>query len=241
MNLTKELVDLAYESSWKNQSKLLQFEDQFIEKREVVLIKNLNDDEKRYLSLGSIPYTIRGSLEEAKENLAKIWTTELMQIHDSVANRPPSLPTGNIHAKYILVGDAPGRGSCPGKYDRTLVYGPSSHVLRKATISAGIHFQCWYTNLSKVSMVENRPTLNKDVLAYKKVLLKEIELIHPNYIILMGNHVREMFYDHYLVFGLTPVYDDIKVLHIPHPSYMSRMNEDPRKYGKLILERIAEV
>lgn len=235
LEIAKQTVD------WNEQEQLLRAEDQFIEKKEFLMLKqNQLQDKKirKYLMLGSLPFYIYDTDQDQRTILQELWPDEWLDLKNSEKRefngRLPTLPRGNMLPTYMVIGDAPGKGKSPGIYDRTMTFGPSSHMLRKALIYANIYYDCWFTNLVKVSQPHNQPTELEDVLEWKQYLLKEIELLRPECLILLGDHVQYMFYSNYQI-------EAKKIVKIYHPSYIVRKNLSPQWYAsdiKLQLEQL---
>ncbi|SRR6266704_1333129 len=236
INKENELLQLASKLNWKKQSFLTKKEDE-LAKLKSPFIASLDESRNiksihRYICLGSIPYLLYDDREYAESRgqwiLSDLWQYELLPMCYDLVNRP-TMPTGNLDATYMFIGDAPGvgDGEIQDRFDRVFVYGPSSHMLRKALIIANIHYDSWYTNLLKLSTPNNRPSSHEEVLSHKYMLDKEIETINPGTIVLLGNHVNNMFSKHFS-------YKNKKIIKIYHPSYIIRKGMDVEWYSKAI-------
>lgn len=244
----KNFILLAEKLDWNHQGTLLKAEDKFIEQKEIFYIRIKDTEIARYLKLGSLPFVFQeeDDTDEMAANLRyemqirinRVWPDAWLDLRNSrreeYNGRLPTLPRGNLQPVYMIIGDAPGRGLSPPKFDRTMTFGPSSHILRKAMIFCGKHYQTWYTNLVKVSQKNNQPTTNSEVLAWKKYLDTEIDELQPKHIILLGNHVFRMFNQFYL----GDVDQKITIDKIYHPSHISRNHIEYQVYGDQIRETI---
>lgn len=234
------LLDLAALTNWSNQNKLTVEEDKIAKKHWVFVTNEMTDPIKRYLALGSLPFIISQNLEQAEKigraRIDALWQDEwpMTEMVNTLVRRPHN-PSGNLKAEYMVIGDAPGVGSGAvfNRVERMFTRGPSSHLLRKALISVDIYYSTWFTNLVRNSTERNRPTLSSEVGEYKPYLSKEIEIINPKVIFLLGNHVTAMFDIHYAQERLKR-----KVITIYHPSYVARMNWKSTEYAGIILTRL---
>ncbi len=235
----QNLILLSRNLDWTTQGTLLKAEDHFIQQKELLCIRSDETRIGRYLALGSLPFVFDDqiALWRAQEIANQIWPDEWLDLRnknkEEYNGRLPTLPRGNLNPEYMFIGDAPGRGLSPGKFDRTMTYGPSSHILRKALLHWGKLHRSFFTNLVKVSQTNNKPTSGKDVLAWKEYLYKEIELLQPKTIVLLGDHVQEMFQKYYL-HNMGLYRSEIKVVKIQHPSHISRIAQEFQVYGDAI-------
>lgn len=246
----EKLVQIAQNLDFASQYILRQAEHEYINEKCMFYV-SLEDakraDVLKYLALGSLPYIIEKDQQvaelEAKEKLYKIWSDifefpQEGQIGPFI--RRATLPIGNLRAKIMIIGEAPGVGKdAPlfNEFDRTLAYGPSSHILRKALLSNKLYYKCYFTNLCKLSLPENRPSTKEDVLLHKHIMIKELKVMQPDILLLLGNHVFEMFHQ-ILLFEY--VKDSAKLIKIFHPSYIVRKSVDFVQYGANILKKMQE-
>lgn len=240
LNDQQELIELARECTWKTQDRLRQEEHAFIDNACVFVQSTYTDDFKRYLALGSIPHIVDMDLDlaeqEGREKLQILWKQsgmfELLYDRSPLFAGRPTLPIGNLRASFLIIGDAPGQGKLVpihNEFDRTLAYGPSSHMLRKALLSNGLYYDCWFTNLCKLSIRENAPSNAEQRALHKSILDQELALLVPERIITLGTHVHEAF---------IAMYDARYVFKVPHPAWAHRTNMTPQAYGQMIKERL---
>lgn len=98
---------------------------------------------------------------------------------------------GEIGAKYLLIGEAPGgeedKAGCP-------FVGLSGKRLDKLLALAGIDKNdCYFTNVVKCRPPRNKDPKKGELKLCSKWLLKEIELVKPQYIITLGRIPLSLF------------------------------------------------
>lgn len=201
----RQLRDIAEPLTWETQKQLTQVEDELAHNCSVLPAKEAGP---HLLHLTSLPF----SYEKPVWTLDNVWELPVRSKCETLVYRP-TLPTGNMHAEYMVVGDAPGVGSgvLTDRFDRVLVYGPSSHTLRKALIDVGIYEKCWMTNLLKLSTPFNRPSSLEEVEDQWPLLERELNLVYPHAVIALGWHVSTMLSEMGIV--------SRKIF---HPSYVAR-------------------
>ncbi len=219
------LIKMAEALSFGSQSILRLVEDEFAKEFKVNLFEHndIYEEMEHYLALTSLPF----SFSSVDVELEDLWHLDCKKCKTVIYRK--TMPTGNLRPKIFVVGDAPGvgDGEKKDKFDRIWVYGQSSHLLRKALLDAGIYFDCWFTNLLKCSTPKNRPSSNREVDVCISQLEKEINLLNPEKIILLGKHVQNMIPD----FG-------IPIINIYHPTYFVRKGLDYKKYAEIIKEKL---
>jgi hypothetical protein len=182
----------------------------------------LTPDQEYYLAYSSLPYTT----EPSSVRLIDLWNLSIKPERDtSGLMERICLPTGNLNATYMIVGDSPARVA-PGKkwtwftdrldpatryFDRAWSRGAYALIVREAMRELHISSQVWYTNLLKLQTPKMRASTKEEVLAHRAYLLREIELIEPEYILCVGNHAHSMFLEHY------PNYSQGRVIKLNHP------------------------
>jgi hypothetical protein len=219
------LVKLTEILDFSSQHLLRDLEDELAQDYVVSCVLCGGADIKKYLMLTSLPFHFSKGLP--KVQLEDLWPVACEECQSVVYRH--TMPTGNMHPRYIVVGDAPGvgDGALIDRFDRKWVYGPSSHLLRKALDKFGIYEECWFTNLLKCSTPENRPSSQEEVKTCSKYLLNEIKLLKPKRAIILGNHAWEMCPD----LGIPKV-------KVYHPSYFVRKGGDWKQYAKHVKEVI---
>jgi len=218
------LVKQAASLNFSTQESLRFVEDEFAKKFYYnVFDERCSNDVLKYLALTSLPFIF----ENKKFNLKKVWDINCRKCNSVIFRK--TMPTGNLMPTYFLIGDAPGvgDGELKDKFDRVWVYGPSSHLLRKALLGLGIYYDCWLTNLLKCSTPKNRPSTKNEVSSCIQSLEIEIKLLKPKVLILLGRNVQNKIPD----FG-------IKTINVYHPSYYVRNNWSYKKYSELLKEAL---
>lgn len=106
------------------------------------------------------------------------------------------LPTGNLNAKYMFVGEAPSTNRAGLNIEANYVWhdGPSSKLLKDALHSLDILKDSFFTNVIKCSLEHNQSQRPEDYeYCMQNFLTYEIGLVKPEYIILMGNQAYNAF------------------------------------------------
>ncbi|MFA5733054.1 MAG: uracil-DNA glycosylase family protein [Acidithiobacillus sp.] len=228
----KRLVELSKNLKFKDQYILRQEEDkvaQFGFCYNCLEINSTNykeDKAMRYLLLTSLPYSIDGTHISDIDLWECRNCTKCQDYQDIIVRR--TMPTGNINAKYMIIGDAPGMGDGPkDTLDRVFVYGPSSKILRLALYELGIYHKCWFTNLLKCAKPNNVQSERHNIVACRNSLANEISIIEPEIIISLGNHVDSMLRE-------LNILNDIKCHKVYHPSYFVRLGKNRFEYAEHI-------
>lgn len=249
----QELLRLSQTLDWTTQAQLLHEEERFhfFSRRNVLFFDEMTAATNRYLALGSLPFFIKDPSDVAwvetmaryRNKLYDIWPNEWLdssnKSKEEYHGRLPTLPRGNMRPRFMIIGDAPGIGKSPGNFDRTMTWGPTSHMLRKALLSQNLYYQSWFTNLVKVSQYKNTPTTKEDIVNWRPYLLREIRELDPKVFILLGNHVYDMFRQYYLVpLGASVLSRSIK---IPHPSWVNRKDISFSEYGEIMKAELLKI
>lgn len=222
--LTKDgLLRFAKKITFNTQVLLRAVEDKIAVNYEFNIFRKFNSDVSRYLLLTSLPF----SFVDVSINLEDLWNLDCRECKTVIYRK--TMPTGNLKPEFFIVGDAPGvgNGELSDRFDRVWVYGQSSHLLRKALFKIGIYFNCWFTNLLKCSTPKNRPSTDREVRACSLQLEREISLLQPKKIFLLGGNVQSMFHD----FG-------IPTINVYHPTYFVRRGIGYREYSEHLKEKL---
>lgn len=217
------LIELSKTLNFDSQKLLRSVEDEIAKEFGINIFNSVNKDEARYLLLTSLPFAFK----KVNFELEELWNLNCKKCHTVIYRK--TVPTGNLKPKNFVVGDAPGvgDGELNDRFDRAWVYGPSSHLLRKALLEVGEYFNSWFTNILKCSTPKNRPSNGDEVKACISQLKKEINLLKPKRIILLGKHIQNVFFD----FG-------IPVIKLYHPTYFVRKGIDYKGYSKVLKEKL---
>jgi len=170
-----------------------------------------------------IPYIYTLPYGGGFDKLEKIWN---MYINDDYyraigANKDyANLPGGCIEARIMFVGEAPGWSKNKDDFgSRVYTWGQNSMMFR--LLSSEIFGQCWYTNISKTAIEDNKKLDKKKLTIALQFLKNEIDIIKPKVIIALGNYVYDVLLDNF---------DDYKIYKIFHPSFIVRMGRDETLY-----------
>lgn len=217
------LVKMAETLNFDTQYKLRLVEDEIAKEFGINIFNSINKNIARYLLLTSLPFAFR----KINFELEELWDLNCKKCHTVIYRK--TVPTGNLRPKNFVIGDAPGvgDGELSDRFDRAWVYGPSSHLLRKALLEIGEYFNSWFTNILKCSTPKNRPSNSDEIKECKLQLKKEINLLKPKRIILLGKHIQNIFFD----FG-------IPIIKLYHPSYFIRKGKSYKEYSKILKEKL---
>lgn len=147
--------------------------------------------------------------------------------------------SGNINSDLLIIGEAPGE-----EEDKQQVpfVGASGKLLKQMLMECNIDSENIYiTNCVFWRPLMNRkPTLD-EIKICKPMVLKQIEIIKPKYILLLGSVALNMLFDDtYMITkirGQILQYENYTVLATFHPSYVLRMP----KQKDLVLEDIRKL
>ncbi len=136
--------------------------------------------------------------------------------------------SGNVYAKVILVGEAPGARE---DIEGIPFVGKSGKFLRNLLIKVGFNLEkdIYFCNVIKCRPPNNRKPKTNEVLIHKPWLMQQIELIDPSVIILTGSTSMKA------VLGLKGSITSLRgkwikkngraYISIFHPSYIMRFND----------------
>lgn len=148
---------------------------------------------RHFLLFASRPWTTRRTKYADRDTLTQLWAAHNCTLCPHVIPRH-TMGTGYMQASTMIVGDAPGQGDGEKKYvDRTMVYGPTSHFLRRALWDADLYLDCWITNLLKCACPDNRRGFDEEYDNCWRYFTLEIEKIPCKNIILLGTHAVDVF------------------------------------------------
>lgn len=144
-------------------------------------------------------------------------------------NEHPIKPSGDLNAEVMIVGLAPGRASAktPATDDECFAIG-SGQFLDRALHSIGVdRKQIWLTNVVKCNTPESGVVYSAYAAACSKWLLREIAVVQPKKIIVLGRRAYQLFLQHIL----PKISRKIKVYRAIHPAAIYR---DANYMNKLI-------
>jgi uracil-DNA glycosylase family 4 len=188
-----------------------------------------NDDLKRnFMFQTSLPY----SFYLKKYPLKNIWKLNGcgLCIDDNIVHRY-AMPTGNLEANIMFLGEAPGVADGERILERVMARGPTSKFLRRACIKAGIYFESWFTNILKCALKNNKKKSDEPFENCFSFLKEEIEIINPSVIILLGRNVQQFIHSK----------SEMKKYNLKdllHPSACKYKGIDEDTYASMIKEKI---
>lgn len=147
--------------------------------------------------------------------------------------------TGSIEAEYMFIGIAPGRLNKKYKdeneEDSAFKYGSGS-ILRKVLDDHKIELnRVFFTNIVKSNTPADGVFLEEDIIAFSQLLLKEIKIINPLRIYILGSDAKHYF------LNFIGKYVDAETLrrtrYVKHPAIVSRgfmkFEEYNEQFGEL--------
>lgn len=231
--------------NWTTINKFHNAESAYMKLKQPVMISEpLSLAQRKYLTYGSLPFFILGDgvsfsdemLRIEYEKVEKMWRLNFHKIQMGEENiRVPIYPTGNVNAKYMVIGDEPTIGfrQCKGALTRALTQSTSSLLLRKSLLSIGLLHQCWFTNYFKLPPSKGSFIGEEEVALNYVYLQRELEIIKPECIIILGNHVADMFSTEFADIARADRKYKSKVV-VPTPLFINKKGYSPNKYGKII-------
>ena len=138
---------------------------------------------------------------------------------------------GNLYAKVIIVGEAP--GSTENNEGKPFV-GKSGKILNRLLIKTGfdLNEDIYFCNVIKCRPPNNRKPTIKEVLIHKPWLMQQIKLIDPKVIILTGSTAMKA------VLGVKESISRMRgkwinkngkeYISIFHPSYLMRFSDEEK-------------
>ncbi|MDP3779214.1 MAG: uracil-DNA glycosylase [bacterium] len=172
---------------------------------------------------------------------------------ERVRNRAyPVIGEGNHYAKIMFIGEAPGR--VEAQTGRPFA-GPAGKILDELLASIGIARKDVYiTNVVKDRPPQNRDPLPEEIGLYAPFLDRQIQIIKPEVIVLLGRHsmryVMEKFdlswqiepisKIHGQIFEADAPYGKIKIIPLYHPA-VALYNPDSKDVMMKDFQKIKEV
>lgn len=138
---------------------------------------------------------------------------------------------GNVHAKLVFVGEAPGAD----EDEQGLPFvGRAGQLLTKIIEAMGMtRDQVFICNVLKCRPPNNRPPAPAEVVNCRPFLKRQIELIRPKAIVALGNHaVRALLQTEKGISelrGTFQTYEGTPVMCTYHPAYLLRSPGEKRK------------
>ncbi len=138
---------------------------------------------------------------------------------------------GNIHAKLVFVGEAPGADE---DQQGLPFVGRAGQLLTKIIEAMGLsREQVFICNVLKCRPPNNRPPAPDEVVNCRPYLKRQIELIRPKVIVALGNHAAKALLQTERgiseMRGTFQEYEGIPVMCTYHPAYLLRSPGEKRK------------
>ena len=155
------------------------------------------------------------------------------------------LGRGNLNAKIIIVGEAPGARE---DLEGVPFVGKSGNILSELLLKAGFNLEedIYFCNVIKCRPPNNRKPSNKEILVHKPWLMQQIKLINPKVVILAGSTAMKAVLD--LKESITSLRgkwinrNGKEYISIFHPSYLMRFSyEDKNSPYRITLKDLQNV
>ena len=136
--------------------------------------------------------------------------------------------SGNVFAKLIVVGEAPG---VKEDLEGVPFVGKSGKLLRRLLEHSGINLNndVYFCNVIKCRPPKNRKPIKKEVMNHKPWLLQQIKLIDPKIVVLTGFTAMKSILDINETIsnmrGKWIIKDNRQYITIFHPSYLLRFSQ----------------
>ncbi len=229
-----QLIEFAKELTWHERKSLQEIEDPLAELFHVNMFRDLSPTVRHYLSLTSLPFYIsRHDLYDSRS----LWAKRLKRLwHIPPDERPYTpvsghlqqmiLPTGNIYAKYVVVGDIPSAGyrnTNLRDFARSFSSERPHHILKEALDLLDMHPYTWYTNIMKAPSKYGHQSSKEEYLPHLPLLIDELEVLKPELILLLGASAEKRMPE-----------VNYPTIAIPNPSSVIRLGKSTDWYAEQI-------
>lgn len=182
----------------------------------------------------SLPWVLEG--KKPRTTIEELWYPTIPKLGTLVDRTV--VPNGNLRPTILFVGIAPrDAGPLPkGQFTRAWTSGPSSLLLKRALQSVSLLTRSAFSNIMKQPTPGNRPPSQQEAGIHVQCLNREIALLKPRAIVVMGNDARRWF-------PMTEKTSERGVItrnvtFIRHPSYCLRSGIGPDEYGQSIKDQV---
>ena len=178
------LLNDAIRDGWKSSTKqnLLK-----IEEEEILPLKkvySIYDKPGSWMIYSGIPWSNKKLSENKLETL---WKSSSCSLCPSVT-KWHNVGGGSLNPLHFVVGDAPGAGPAPRDiFGSCMTNGPTSFIVRYFTYKMGILEDCWFSNMIKCAVPDNRYVTTKEYSTCSPFFMEEITLLKPKHIFALGN------------------------------------------------------
>jgi len=217
------LVNQCIQYGWVAQDALIKFENNIAWNKTAFIEIDKPDAYLGVFKYTSLPWVQSNHVNSARTKLSTLWRSDTCRKCPFMVYRHTE-GVGNLNPEVMVVGEAPGVGNGEiERFDRVLVYGPTSHLIRDVLYSMKLIQNCWFTNLMKCSFPNNRAGKSKEFNECYGYLAEEFELLNPKLIIALGVSVGSFLSN----------FKDIKcpVIPVMHPSFYLAQNRRPTPDG----------
>lgn len=204
-------------------------EDKLSEKRDASKFLNNKD----FLKFTTIPFFIgEKTADQTKTYIArlkKMWNKlNCEECSENEIVYRHAMPTGNIDASFMFIGEAPGVADGAKSFERAMGYGRTSNFLRQSLNHIGILEYSWFTNILKCSLIDNQKQSNEPFEKCWKNLITEIECINPKKIFVLGKNAQN-FLKNKLPTQFIKIY---------HPSFCLYSGIDYKAYSAIVERKL---
>lgn len=193
--------------------------------------RKLMAEQERYITYSSLPYTL-GIAPDVRLrdvwNLSRALQPDQDNEYTQELGGPLCVGTGNLNARYMILTDSSLNTVAPKSwrkrpyFDRALTRGAYALMVRHAMQELQIHDDVWFSCFTKRSTPGLRLATLDEAAAYAEDLLREIQAIRPEVIILLGKRAGEMYQT------LLPDLH-IRTVEIRHPNAYLALGGDPKR------------
>ena len=211
-----------------HRERLRRYEDEMLKEnnRRAIVFHNEQELNGDIIKALTFPFSVWQINDDVTTKLDKLWKAEKCTKCKDVVYRH-TMPTGNMNAVYLFIGEAPGVSDGERELERVMGYGPTSVLFRSALLKANILHKSWLTNVLKCALPGNKSLDDEQYENCFEFLLNEIELLAPRKIIALGNKVSDFLSMKGLRFS-----------RVVHPSFCVRKGINYEKYAQQHLLKV---
>lgn len=227
---TAYLVQLAKGCTHDNKLPLIEVENRLAHYRHTSRFNGpLTAGQEHFLSLSTLPFQTN---RVAYCRLLDLWDLQVPLIQQQGRL---CMPTGSLNAKYMILGDAPcniGRHRKDYSFERAFTMGAYATLLRLTLKELHLHTQVWYSTLLKATLPGKRlRSTPEEARPYHEHVLKEIEAIQPQAIILLGKYTSRYFNTHFASVKLP-------IITVHHPMHYAKKQNGIKIMAQDLFDRL---
>lgn len=216
--IEEQLIKVAKGIDFKTHEFLIEIEDEYFGK--ILYTKN-----KQLIKYTSLPFTLK---KLDYNPLKDLWNINCKKCETTT--HILNVPWGNLNPKIFVIGSTP---SGMRKYPpyRCLSFKNSGAYIRNTLSKLNLNSYCWYTNIVKCCLTGGRKFIREEIKNCSFYLRKELRILKPKFLILLGNDVE---------FAIDRFYSDLKIskIKVYHPGYFIRRNKSMQDYYEYLKEKL---